>query len=354
VADVRLIALLCLVLALSGCGLSFQQLPIGSQVSGESYRVTLVFDDVTSLPVGGQVKVGQAVVGRVESLEAKDFTAYAHVRLERSVRLPRTVLANIEVATAIGEQFVNLTVPRGQDVDERNLLRDGDVVGPDQTSHGPVVEDIFAVIGTVLGGSGLEKLATVVREANTALGGREQEVRELLGELDTVLGTVDAHQADINAALDSMSTLTTTIADERDSLDTAVREVTPAVQVLISQQDTFTALLTHLDSLSSATRGVLDSTQTQIVDVVRGVRPTLEELAGMNDELAAMLQSMNAFAPLYQRGIPGDYLQTDLEVNVPETLTGILAGIGGGSAVLPGASPPPAGGLGDLLGGGGR
>ena len=350
----RLVPVLCLVFVLSGCGLSFQRMPIGTQVTGESYRVTLVFDDVTSLPVGGQVKVGQAVVGRVESLETKDFTAYAHVRLERSVRLPRGVLANIEVATAIGEQFVNLTVPRDQRVDERNLLRDGDVIGQRQTSHGPVVEDIFAVIGTVLGGSGLEKLSTVVREANSALGGREQEVRELLGELDSVLGSVDAHEADINAALDSMSALTTTIAGERDSLGTALTELTPAVAVLISQQGTFTTLLTHLDSLSAATRGLLDSTQTQLVDVVRGVRPTLEELAGMSDDLATMLQSMNAFAPLYQRGMPGDYLQTSLEVNVPDTLTGLLAGISGGTPVLPGAMPPPAGGLGDLLGGGGR
>lgn len=350
----RLIPLLCLVFALSGCGLSFQRMPIGIGVSGESYQVTFVFDDVTSLPVGGQVKVGQAVVGRVESLETKNFTAYAHVRLERSVPLPRTVLANIEVATAIGEQFVNLTVPRGQAVDERNRLRDGDVVAQRNTSHGPTVEDIFASVGTVLGGGGLEKLSTIVRETNAALGGREQEVRDMLGELDSVLGSLDAHRADINAALESMNALTTKVNSEQGTIETALTELTPAVQVLISQQDTFTTLLTHLDSLSAATNDVLGKTQTQLVDLVRGIRPTLEELAGLDADLAAMLTSMNAFAPLYQRGMPGDYLQTNLEINVPETLTGMLAGITGGTPVLPGTAPPPAGGVGELLGGGGR
>lgn len=331
-------------LLVSGCGLSLQRLPLDSGLPGDTYGVTMVFADVASLPVGGQVRVGQAVVGRIESMSTRDFQAHVRVRMDAGVPLPREVTANIEVAAALGEQFIALTVPEGQSA---GRLGDGDVIDVRHTSRGPEVEDMLATIGTMLGGSGLDQLGTIVRETNAALGGREQQVRDLFGELDRLLGALDAHRADIDRALDSLNALTGTVNAERDTLHAALTEIRPAVEVLVSQQDSFTTLLTHVDSLSTVTDDVLDRTQDQLVDRVATIRPILDELAGLDADLGALLTAMDAFAPLFERAVPSDYLQLDAELNVSGTLVSLLTGATAMSS-LPLGAPPP-GGLEELL-----
>src|SRR5207249_1016698 len=120
------------VLSTSACGWSFQELPIGTDLPGDSNGLTLVFVDGGSLPRGGLVKIGQAVVGRVESLQAKDFRAYVNVRIDTAISLPRGTKAAIEQTAPLGDQFINLTVPNGQSAP----LHDGDTIGLEQTTKG--------------------------------------------------------------------------------------------------------------------------------------------------------------------------------------------------------------------------
>ena len=94
------------VLLTTSCGLGLQDLPLGA--GGSGYQVTAVFSDVGRLPMGGAVRLGQAVVGRVSGISTEDFHALVELDLDPGVRLPAGTTARLELSSPLGEEFVVL------------------------------------------------------------------------------------------------------------------------------------------------------------------------------------------------------------------------------------------------------
>ncbi|WP_163570255.1 MlaD family protein [Fodinicola feengrottensis] len=117
---------------LSGCGLSFQNLPIGRGGEGPSYDLTAIFTDAAQLPLGGQVRIGQAVVGRVTSLQARKFQAVVHMRIDVGTQLPVGTTARLELTSVLGEEYVLLVPP---DKADRGFLANAAVIGLADTAR---------------------------------------------------------------------------------------------------------------------------------------------------------------------------------------------------------------------------
>ncbi|KAA9151161.1 MCE family protein [Amycolatopsis acidicola] len=329
----RVAAVLATATVLSGCSLSFQDVPVGRAPEGESYHLTLVFQDASNLPIGGKVQLGQAVVGRVSELRAKDFQAQVTIAVRQDVRLPAGTKAQLQVTSALGEEFIALEPGSGQ-----GTLADGAVIGLADTSRGPSVEDLLAAAGTVLNGAGIDQLRTIVTETNTALGGREQEVRDLLTRLDSLLASVDAHRGELTRTIDSVSALTTTVNNERATLEAGLTRITPALQVIIDQRGTLDDLFGRVGSLSRVTQNVLGKTEDQVLTLTRQVRPLLDEVGGLNDSLGHALAGIAPFQQRLAAAVPGDYLNLDGTVDVPNTLLPLLTGQ---PPPAPGSEPEP-------------
>ncbi|WP_158886911.1 MCE family protein [Amycolatopsis anabasis] len=341
-ARFRIAALAVLVTVLSGCGVSFQNLPIGRNPDGDSYPITLVFANAANLPIGGQVKLGQSVVGRVSDLAAKDFQALVTVRMTRDVRLPIGTKAELRVTSALGEEFVNLEVPPGT---PSGYLAEGATIGVRDTATGPNVEDLLAATGTMLNGAGLDQVKTIVAETNTALAGREQTVRDMFGELNGLLGSIDARRGELTRTLDALNSLTTTVNNERSTIEAGLTRLTPAIQVLLDQRGSFEQLLGRVTTLSRTTTEVLGKTQDKLVTEVRKLRPVLDELGSFDRTLGDTLAKVEPMSKLFARAIPGDYLDMDGTVDVPNTLLSLL----GLPGALLGGTPPPPRDLNDFL-----
>ena len=57
---VSVVVALVIAAPLTGCSLNFQHLPLGRGLPGESYPLNMEFVDASLLPVGGEVRIGQA------------------------------------------------------------------------------------------------------------------------------------------------------------------------------------------------------------------------------------------------------------------------------------------------------
>ncbi|WP_395474212.1 MCE family protein [Saccharopolyspora spinosa] len=252
--------------------------------------------------------------------------------------------ARLELASPLGEEFVVLQPPSTL---EGESLADGSVIPIERTSRGPDIENALAAVGTLLNGSGLDQARTIVTELNTALDGREQRVRDLLGQLEHILASLNRHRAEITGLIDSMHATSQDLAASQTTLDAALTQVRPAIDALLAERERFTTLLANTADLSDATTALLDQTGESLTRQVEQFRPVLADLQSLDGNLGTTVQSLRRFSGLFQQATPGDYLLFNGTLDVPGTVVQLLA---------PGTPMPPPGqgGVGSILRGGTR
>src|SRR4051794_5761187 len=236
----RLTALTAGVLLLSGCGFrgaySFN-LPGGADVGDDPYTVQIQFADVLDLVPQSGVRVADVPVGRVTGITlSDDWTATVTVTVNGDVDLPANAVAAIQQSSLLGEKYVELAPP-GHDRPQGHL-EDGSLIPLDRTSRNVEVEELLGALSLVLNGGGLEKLQTISRELGVAMQGRESELKNTLGQLDTFIGGLDQQKEEINRALDSVNALATTLAQRTGTIEKALDTSSPGpIDVLNQQED---------------------------------------------------------------------------------------------------------------------
>lgn len=377
-------ALVALPLAvlLAGCGSGGVYdfpLPGGADVGDRPYTVTVQFQDVLDLVPRSMVKVDGVEVGRVESvaLAADGWTADVLVTLPGDVAVPQDATFSLQQTSLLGEKYVSISVPEGA----TGRIAPGTVVPLAATDRGVEVEEVLGALSMVLNGGAVEQVRTIAQEVNAALEGNETEVRALLGDLDTFVGGLDEQRTEIVRALDSLNALGGQLQARTGQIAAVLEGIGPGLAVLESQRTELVGMLASLDRLSDVGVDVINRSQDDVVEDLRLLTPTLEQLAVSAEDLAVSLSVVPTypFHDEYIRAEQGDYVDgflrvtgdlTDILGNLGRTQQPILdPGILGGpqaggveqpSPASPGEIPPvpiPAlpggggqGGLGDLVG----
>lgn len=308
----RRLALLGLVPALTACGLSLHQLPAPGGVSGPTYHLTAVFRDVSDLTVGAKVKLQGVVVGEVTSIRTADFTAHVSMSISKRFRLPAGTTFQVRFTTPLGEDFVLATPPPsgGQQ------LRDGDTVAPAQTSEAPTIEDTFAALSLLLNGGGLDKLHTIVAELDTALKGRTGAARDTLRRLDVVVGHLDAHKSDIDAALTGLAALSKRLDAGSTLVTQALGQFPQTLRILAADTGRIRVLLAKVATLGSTVQELLRRGQRDLLADLDALRPTLDAVAASRRDLQPTFDSLIGFGRLIDRATPGDYLNLSVTVQL--------------------------------------
>ncbi|WP_183408086.1 MCE family protein [Nocardioides pocheonensis] len=333
---------------LSGCGPTMSDLPLpGSGVHGDTIEVKVQFDEALNLARGAQVRINGVSSGKVRSVSAKDFKAIAVLDVRRSAQMRATASARLRYTTPLGELFVDVTNP-----DQGPLLHDGATLAVDRSSTAPTVEDALASASLLVNGGGLNQLQTVTEELNTAFGGREDTVRQLMQRADTFLGEANATTADVDRALTALATVSQVLRANRATIDAAMTDIRPAARVLRRNTPGLTRLLAKLDEFSSTANGVVGATRAQILQMLQQVSPVLDEFLANRDTLRPSLDALVSLSDNLNAAIPGDYANMKLEMQLDKvTLPTLLGAPGSVADPGTGTTGGGSGGLGGLLGG---
>jgi phospholipid/cholesterol/gamma-HCH transport system substrate-binding protein len=371
----RLLVLTLVAALVAGCshgGPADLPLPAGTAAGDDPYRVTVVFDDATSLAPKGSCRANDVPVGHVESVElGKDLKPRIVCLVNAAVTLPANATAQLSETGLLGERYVALGPPTGEK--PRGRLPAGAVLRADGNQVDPNIEQVLGALSTVLNGGSLERVQTIARELNTALDGREGTTRAVLRRFGTLARDLNAHRGDITKALDSLDTLSSKIAKQRKAIGSAVEEIPAGLAVLNRQRPRLTTLLARLSHLSRVATPLIKRSKADVVADLHLLRPILRDLTKSGDDLTEALGLLLSY-PFGSNSLAanrGDYFGLDATMNLSlDTINELLgdqaaatATQGQTDAAPPGLPlselpdlplQPPALDLGGLLSGGGR
>ncbi|MBO9520550.1 MAG: MCE family protein [Nocardioidaceae bacterium] len=326
---------------LTGCGPTFADLPLpGNGVSGDTVDVKVRFDEALNLSRGAAVKVNGVASGKVRTVTVEDFKAIAVLEVKRSANMRANATARLRYTTPLGELFVDVHNPTTGAV-----LKDGQTLDPARSTTAPTVEDALSSASLLVNGGGLNQLQTVTDQLNTALGGREDTVRELLGRADEFLKQANATTPDIDRAMRALADVSVILNQNRAVVRNALRDVAPAARVLHENTPGLTQLLDKLTEFSGTANQVVGQTRTQILQLMREVSPVLQEFLANRGSLGPSLTDLVEVGKLLDKVVPGDYVNLRLVLEMDSFhLPNPLGPGGGGSTGRVGVSA--------LLGGG--
>ncbi|MFD0573564.1 MCE family protein [Kitasatospora gansuensis] len=315
----RQLLLLPLVL-LTGCagfgGVQDLPLPGGADLGDHPYQVSARFADVLSLVPQSAVKVNGVAVGRVTGIEFSpdDWTAVVTLRLNGNVRLPANSYAQLAQSGLLGEKYVRLSAPPA--TEPQGALADGAVIPDSRTGRSTEVEEVFGALSMLLNGGGIDQLRSINTELGKALTGNEAQIRSVLDRLNTFTGELDAHRAELTAALDGIDRLAGTLATRDQQIGTVLTGLSPGLTVLEQQRGDLLTLLRSLDTLSGVAVDTVNRSRDDLVADLKAIAPTLQRLADAGKALPDSLQVLLTypFTDEVLRGVKGDYLNVYLDL----------------------------------------
>ncbi|KLO30613.1 MCE-family protein [Mycolicibacter heraklionensis] len=250
-----------------------------------------------------KVKIRGVQVGKVGDIEAKpDGTAVLHLKMEPAQlsRIPANVSARIASSTVFGAKFVDL-VPPPDPVTAR--MHAGQVLAGEHVTV--EINTVFQQLVRVLDKIDPKKLNETLSAVSTAFNGRGQKLGQaltdfdkLLAEIEPSLGTLEHEAAamapvfrsyadaapDLTAALNSTSTMSDSIVQERNSLDT---------------------FLLSAIGLADTGNEVLGDNRQGLTDLTQVLEPTAALLDKYHEELGCAIGGLVPFANSPPFDVPG-------------------------------------------------
>jgi len=330
---IRAVALLGIAVVLTSCGgwrgIANVPLPGGPGTGSKKTTIYVQMPDTLALNVNSRVRVADVYVGRVRSIELKNWVATLTLDLQPDVKLPANTLAKIGQTSLLGSQHVQLDPPPNPS----GQLKSGDTIPLKNASAFPTTERTLASIATILSGGGIPNLEVIQTEVNNLLTGRADQIREFLGRLDTFTDNLNQQRNDITRAIDSTNRLLTIVADRNNTLDRVLTEFPPLIKHFADTRDLFADAVVSLGRISNAADAALAPTSDNLHTNLQNLQRPLKQLAKASPYLLGALRLLFT-APFSIENVPkvvrGDYINVSLNVDLTLSAidNGILTGTG--------------------------
>jgi phospholipid/cholesterol/gamma-HCH transport system substrate-binding protein len=290
-----------LVVALAGCSLSG---------GGGQRTATAVFTDVGDLTDGAQVQMADVPVGSVRSIALDGDQAEVTLAFDNGVRIPAGVSAAIDRTTILGDQFVDLVVPKdetGGAAATAPQLADGARI--EHTSIVPDVEQFVQAGSEVFGAISTTELEQIIEAGGQGFTGQEASLKAFLSDLSGVATVYARHTDDITQAVNGLDSLTASLAPDSGATATALTNLSQTVAILAANSSQFETLLQSLDTLSSQGRSILENYYPQIVTQLQALQAVSGQLAQHQADLAGLLSEIPVADSALPQAVRSGYVQ---------------------------------------------
>lgn len=273
--------------------------------SGTPYRAR--FTDVTGVLPGDDVRIAGVKVGEVTAVRlVGGRTAELGFTVDPAVPLPAGVHATIRYRNLVGQRYVALTDEAG---DGARLPRDGLI----PLAHTTAALDLtvlfngfrplftaltpkdvnslaYEIVQVLQGESGtVAGLLSHTASLTSTLADRDQVISRVIGNLNTVLATLDAHRGDLSQTIAQLQQFVSGLATDRAAIGVAVANIsnlTGATSGLLRDaRPDLAADIGQLDTLAGTLRdnsGVIDDTLSRLPGRYRALTGTASDGSWFN------------------------------------------------------------------------
>jgi phospholipid/cholesterol/gamma-HCH transport system substrate-binding protein len=323
-------AVVLAVVGLTGCAnwRGANSLPLPGTAGGGpgSYNIKVQLPEVQNLQRNARVRVDDVNVGNVTAIELQGWHALVTIRLAGDVDLPANATAKLGQTSLLGSLHVELAPPT--DVPPQGKLHDGSLIPLSSSGAYPSTEQTLAAASLLLNGGGIGQLQDIIATLSTAFGGRAEELRSLIGQVDRFIGYLNDQTGDIIDATDSLNNLVGQFAAQKPVLDKTLRVLPDALDVLKKEKDHLTEALTQLGKLSALAADSVNQTKENLVNILKQLGPVLNSLANAGPALTRSLSLLATFPwpnETLENWVRGDY--ANLTAVIDLTLSRIDQGI---------------------------
>ena len=244
---VLLAAALALAIASGGCSL------VGG---GGGYQITAEFDRTVGLYEKSVVKVMGVDAGIVDSIEIDGEIVRVEMTINDGVPLPADVNATIAPLTLIGERNVVLSPP-WHPGDER--LADGAVLDTEHTFIPIEPDEVLQSITDLAKAIDPEAVSKLVTSGAEAIDGRGATFNRALEEVSGLTKTLADQDEQLLEAARNINVIATALNTRSDQLGHLVDSLSEASSVLAAERDSLGRFLTSVVTLSDAGGSLLDA-----------------------------------------------------------------------------------------------
>jgi phospholipid/cholesterol/gamma-HCH transport system substrate-binding protein len=259
------------------------------------YRVRAIFRNAFSVIPGEDVKVAGVKVGKVDALDVTpDQQAAVVLRIDRAgfQDFRRDAECTIRPQSLIGEKFVECepTQPRAAGTPAPPPLRRiargpgrGQYLLPVSQTSRPVDLDLVA---NVMRLPERERLSIILGELGTALAGRGPELRQAIRNANPALRETDK----VLAILARQNRVLEKLAADADRIMAPLARDRARAADFVAQAGTVATAVASRDA-------DLERNIRRLPAFLRELRPTMERLGSLSDEMTPVLRDLDAVAP---------------------------------------------------------
>ena len=297
-------------------GISNVSIPGGPGTGSNSYTIYVQVPDTLAINGNSKVMVADVFVGSVRAIQLENWHATLTLGLDKSVKLPKNATAKIGQTTLLGSQHVELAEPPNP---SSQLLKNGDTIPLTDSSAYPSVEQTLASLALVLRGGGIPNLEAVQNEIYNIVNGRADQIRALLGKLDTFTDQLNQQRDDTTHAIDSTNRLLAYVAPRADVLDRVLTEFPPLVQHFAEKKDLLINAVDALGGLNEAVDQYLSASRGNLHSDLQSLQCPLKELGRGATDLQGALKYLFT-QPFDIDAVPkafrGDYFNLSLTLDL--------------------------------------
>ncbi|TMR96864.1 MlaD family protein [Nonomuraea basaltis] len=207
------------------------------------YRVAAEFVSSPGLIRGFDVAYLGVRIGKIGDVRLAPGKIVVGLDIEKEIRLPKGVTAEVRRRSAIGEPYVELSPPAAGVTGPS--LAAGDTIPLTKTSVPLDYKKLFEGVGKLLNAVPPQDAKTITHELAVALDGRAPSIRNLIDDAHSLTGTL-ADNADV---LDDLSVqltrLTHTLAGKKDQLASGITDLSTVTGTLRASRTDLNAFLDH-------------------------------------------------------------------------------------------------------------
>ncbi len=305
---------------LTGCewhGLN--SLPMPGTQGGESgsYEIKAQMPDVAYVSPNSRVRVGDANVGTVTTVEREGWHALVTMRLNGDVDLPANATATLGQTSLLGSLHIELSPPVG--VTPEGKLHNGSVIPLTNAGAYPSSDQTLAAVSLLLNGGGIGQIQDITAAFATAFAGREQDLKSLITQIDEFVGHLNEQTGDIIAATESFNDLVGQFADQKPVLDKAIRTIPDALNVLKDQRDNLITAIDTFGRFSALATDTVNQTKGALTQELKDFGPVLESLANAGPAMTRSLSFLATYPwpkETITNWVRGDYANLSLTVDL--------------------------------------